>query len=235
MFPLRTLFSLLIISIQVLVCSAGELQDLGYRDAPRILVETGFGSNDTLGTHGLHKFSPLGQADKAFLFRASIKVIGKYYSGLVLIKKMPGDSAIHVVFLSELGLNLLDLSYRDDVFNVVSVQEFLNKPIILHTLKNDFRTLLLDLSEIEQYKVKASDDGCMEELRFKHQGERYRYRFNQEAGPVHIQRKKCLLRSVDFSISGGENSTEQKEEALKIGIKHRGVRLSIELKELKQL
>ncbi len=49
-------------------------------------------------------------------------------------------------FLSELGLNLLDMAYSNDEFEVVSVQEFLNRPSILKTLKKDFRTLLLDLS-----------------------------------------------------------------------------------------
>jgi hypothetical protein len=54
------------------------------------------------------KFAPLGSLEGSLLFKAAVNVFGEYYSGLILIKEVPADSAIHVVFLSELGLNLPD-------------------------------------------------------------------------------------------------------------------------------
>ena len=98
------------------------------------------------------KFAPLIPLEETLLFKAGLNVLGDYYSGLVLIKDIKEDSAIHVVFLNELGLTLLDLAYRKDEFEVQSVQDFLNRSSILKTLKKDFRCLLLDLSLIEKLK-----------------------------------------------------------------------------------
>ncbi|MCP4311162.1 MAG: hypothetical protein GY790_07875 [Bacteroidetes bacterium] len=217
--PLRRLFSLLIISTVISVCSASEVHRSG----------TGCCTSDEQ-SRGIGRFAPLGTLEGSLLFKAAITVMGDYYSGLVLIKQMPADGAIHVVFLSELGLNLMDLAYLDDEFEVVSVQEFLNRRSILKTLQNDFRTLLLDLSEIEDFSVNSLNDGVTEKLKFRHKSQRYSYSCHKSSGPAAIRRKKGLIGRVDFQIRNGANA-----EPLTIGIRHRGVRLKIDLTELNQL
>lgn len=173
----------------------------------------------------LSKFAPFAPLEGSLLFKAAIHVFGDYYSGLILIKELPRDSTIHVVFLSELGLNLLDLAYKNDEFEVVSVQEFLNRPSILKTLQKDFRTLLLDLSIIEGYKVKVKAESELKVLKFRHKSQRYAYSYQEKLGPVHIRRSSGLCGRVDFQIISGET----------INIKHRGLRLKISLTELNSL
>ena len=173
------------------------------------------------------KFAPLIPLEESLLFKAGLNVLGDYYSGLVLIKDVKEDSAIHVVFLNELGLTLLDLAYRKDEFEVQSVQDFLNRSSILKTLQKDFRCLLLDLSLIEKFKVKSEDDGVTESLKFRHKSQRYTYSYRENTGPVHITRRGGFFGKVEFQIDEGEIK--------KIYIDHRGIRLKIMLTELKKL
>jgi hypothetical protein len=221
MSPLRILFSLLIINILIPFCRASSPNSDG-----RI---------DTLQTNGgIGKFSPLGVVKESLLFKAAIHLFGDYYSGLILIKQLPADTAIHVVFLSELGLNLLDMAYRNDRVEVVSVQEFLNRPSILETLQKDFQTLLLDLSQIVEFKVRQMDDGVTEVLKFRYKSQRYTYNYCENLGPVRISRRNGLFGRVDFQIGIGETKKSNGAEPLEIRIVHRGIRLRIDLTELKR-
>lgn len=173
-------------------------------------------------------FSPLPSLDKPLLFKASIKLRDSNYSGLILIKEMPDDSSVHVVFLSELGLNLLDMAYRNQEFEVISVQEFLNRSLIIKTLQNDFRCLLLDLSLIEGSRVKTKKDGVSQDLKFRHKSQRYIYSIQEDGAPVHIRRKYGLCGRMDLQMG-------KEQEALTVEISHRGIRLNIDLKELERL
>ncbi len=216
----RIRFSLLIISLLLFLWKASAAQSDGRSQDPDFSVE---------------KFTPLGPLKGSLLFKAAITVFGDYYSGLILIKEVPRDSAIHVVFLSELGLNLLDMAFYNDDFEVVSVQDFLNRPSILRTLQNDFQTLLLDLSQIEEFKVKVKDEGVTEILKFRYNSQRYAYSYSENLGPVRIRRQNGLFGRVDFLIVAGETKEKVRQESRKIGIEHRCVRLKIDLTELRRL
>lgn len=213
MYPLRIRFSLLSISLLLLVGSSfvsGKESELPKQDS------------------SLLAFAPLPALETPLLFKASIKLGKSFYSGLFLIKEMQDDSLIHVVFLSELGLNLLDLAYRDGEFEVISVKEFLNRRPIIRTLQNDFRCLLLDLSSIEDYTIKSKKDGVSHELKFRYKSQRYIYHIKEAGAPVQIKRSKGIFSKSHIIM--GEN-----KEALTIVISHRGIRLFIELRELERL
>jgi hypothetical protein len=175
------------------------------------------------------KFSTLGVISESLLFKASIDLFGDHYSGLLLIKSTKGDSAIRVLFLSELGITLLDLEYQDDKFGIISVKEFLNRPSILKMLQKDFRTLLLDLSQVQNYSISEDGEGAemIEILKFKHGKERYKYYFRESTGTYQIRRKKGVLGKSDLFFA--------EKEGLNIRIKHRGIKLTIELQKLNQL
>jgi len=213
--PLRILCFPLICSLLLFSCSSSREISHPSRSVS---------ADQTFSTIENGKFSPLPSLESPLLFKASISIFKNYYSGLILIKQMPSNGAIHVVFLSELGLNLMDLVYKDDEFKVISVQEFLNKPSILNTLQNDFRTLLLDLSDIDNYSVKKMDDEVSELLQFKHKSKKYLYCYHETNGPTHIRRKKGWFGKVDFEIQ---------KNPLRIGIEHSGIRLKIDLTQLK--
>jgi hypothetical protein len=220
--PLRILFSLLIINLLI--------------PPGRASADHSDGRIDTLHAQGeIGKFAPFGAVKESLLFKAAIHLFGDYYSGLILVKQIPADSAIHVVFLSELGLNLLDMAFRNDRVEVVSVQEFLDRPSIIKTLQNDFQTLLLDLSQIVEFKVSLMDDGVTEVLKFRHNRQRYTFSYCENLGPVHIRRRNGLFGKVDFQIGIGEIKETDGSETLAIGIVHRGIRLRIDLTELRRL
>ena len=208
--PYRTLFLPLIISLQLCSCSSTK----------------GLGTTETSEGASIQRFSPLGSISEPVLFKASIGIYKDHYSGLFLIKRMPEESSIRVLFLSELGLSLMDLEYREDEFEVVNVQEFLNRPALLKTLQNDFRTLLLDLSTIDAYSVTEVENETGEMLTFKHRSQKYSYFCNENMGTYRIKRKKGMFKRVDIGLERGED--------LNIGIAHKGIKLHIDLHQLKQ-
>jgi hypothetical protein len=172
------------------------------------------------------KFSLPCPGDGSLLFKARITLYRHEYSGLFLIKRMPADSSVHIVFLSEIGLSLLDLKYRHDDFEVASVQEFMHRPSSVKTLQNDFRSLLLDLQAIGDYSIETGADST-EILRFRHKSQKYAYYSREGPGLYRIRQRTGWFKLVDVSIV--------KKEKLNIGISHRGVKLAIELQQLEKL
>jgi hypothetical protein len=75
-------------------------------------------------------------------YNASIDVVGKHISGLMLIKNMP-DSSVRVVFTNEAGIKFLDFEFgAKDNFNVHYIMKQLNKKPVIHTLRKDFELML---------------------------------------------------------------------------------------------
>ncbi len=148
----------------------------------------------------------------SLLFKSSISIGKRHFSGLFLIKQQEVDSSIRVLFLSEVGLNLLDLEFKDGKCRVVSVKDFLNKTSIIRTLEKDFQTLLLDLSTIQSCKISPDQGEGIRVLKFRYQKQGYRYTFQNDQVCCYILRKKGLLGKVryEFDHSG----------PLKIGIQH---------------
>jgi len=75
-------------------------------------------------------------------YDASIDVVGKHLSGLLLIKNMP-DSSKRVVFTSEAGLTFFDFSFsKKGDFHVVSVIKQFDRKAVIRTLQKDFALIL---------------------------------------------------------------------------------------------
>src|SRR5690554_1212829 len=66
----------------------------------------------------------IGVAYNSMLYKTSITFWEYAFSGLVLFKKQEEDSSTHVVFMSEFGMTMLDIKYKNDEFEVVSAKEF---------------------------------------------------------------------------------------------------------------
>ncbi len=148
----------------------------------------------------------------SLLFKSSISIGKRHFSGLFLIKQQEADSSIRVLFLSEVGLNLLDLEFRGGKCRVVSVKDFLNKTSIIRTLERDFQTLLLDLSTIQSCRIGPDQGEGIQVLKLRYQKQGYRYTFRSEQVCCHILRKKGLLRRVHYELDYSG--------PLKIGIRH---------------
>ncbi|MBS1636091.1 MAG: hypothetical protein JST26_09260 [Bacteroidetes bacterium] len=86
--------------------------------------------------------SPLIPQDgKSVKYKASIDVLNKHFSGIILLKQM--DSVKHFVFITELGMKMFDFEMKNNRFTPVYVFEPLNNPKLIGALTHDFETLLL--------------------------------------------------------------------------------------------
>jgi hypothetical protein len=75
-------------------------------------------------------------------YNASIDVMGKHISGLLLIKQM-ADSSRRVVFTNEAGVKFLDFQFNGDSdFRVVSIIPQLNKKAVVNLLRKDFELIM---------------------------------------------------------------------------------------------
>ena len=87
----------------------------------------------------LSKFNP---AVKNAWYTASVDVVGKHLSGLLLIKQME-DSSHRVVFTNEAGLTFFDFQYgRGEGFKVIQIIPQLKKNVVINLLKRDFELVL---------------------------------------------------------------------------------------------
>ena len=75
-------------------------------------------------------------------YDASVDVVGKHISGLLLIKNMP-DNSKRIVFTSEAGLTYFDFSFsKDGNFHTVSVIKQFDRNAVIETLQKDFALIL---------------------------------------------------------------------------------------------
>ncbi|MES2565736.1 MAG: hypothetical protein V4565_02650 [Bacteroidota bacterium] len=87
-------------------------------------------------------FPVINDEGKVSKYKASIDVLNKHFSGLVIVKKTDSITT-HVVFITELGMKMFDLEKKDSLFNMVYVFEPLNKPDLIKVLKSNFKNMLL--------------------------------------------------------------------------------------------
>jgi len=74
-------------------------------------------------------------------YDASVDVMGKHLSGLLLLKNMP-DSSQRIVFTNEAGITFFDFGFSKGVFKVYSVISQLDKKPVIGTLRKDFALII---------------------------------------------------------------------------------------------
>ena len=113
----------------------------------------------------IKKFKPVFKSD---LYNASIDVVGKHLSGLVLFKSMP-DSSMRVVFTNEAGIKFFDFGFQSDgSFKAHQVMKQLNKKAVEKTLRQDFELVLMTRSQKETPKAYVNGS----ELKFAFAGKK---------------------------------------------------------------
>ncbi|WP_146697678.1 hypothetical protein [Geofilum rhodophaeum] len=168
----------------------------------------------------------LGAAYDSYLYQARIGFKAHRFSGLILIKRLPSDGSIHTVFMSEFGLTLLDVRYRDDEFTVVSGKDFLQDPRLLKVLFNDFRLLLQDFSQVPGLDSQQWVLG--EKLKFRHHGGTFVYRFQQGFEVKEAVWRRGLFPHVRMKL---ERNEAQQVQNIHFG--HRGLPLRVEMNLVK--
>ncbi len=75
-------------------------------------------------------------------YNASVDVMGRHLSGLLLVKNMP-DSSKRVVFTNEAGVTFFDFGFsQDGSFKVHSIISQLKKKAVIETLRKDFELMM---------------------------------------------------------------------------------------------
>ncbi len=75
-------------------------------------------------------------------YQASIDVIGKHLSG-ILVFKMQVDSSIRVAFVNEMGMTFFDMSFYDNSYTFHSITDNLDKKAVKISLAKDLGMVLL--------------------------------------------------------------------------------------------
>lgn len=171
--------------------------------------------------------SVLGVDYNSILFKTNIQVFKNNISGLVLLKKTEQDSSVHVVFMSEFGLTLLDMKYKNDNFEVFSSKEFFTNERMINLLKNDFRVILQDFKYIDDYRIKNINDG-EKKLKFSHMSDKFSYFYKPEFYVYKINKSNLLFKTLIVQIT--RNSSNQPSN---IQMKHVGLKLLINLELIK--
>lgn len=164
-------------------------------------------------------------ADSSLLYKASISLYSKYYSGLILLKQTDANTS-HLVFVTELGMKMFDFQMRDNQMKLIYVFEPLNKPELLNLLENDMKLIFLQhlLNKEADVYEKAGKNARIYKVKDKKQ--RHFYIADASSQTVSHTLVKGWMRvkeKVEYSYDNNRNASQ-------IKLRHKGfIRLKIEL------
>jgi len=92
-------------------------------------------------TFSSEELPPFDHLEKALKYKASIDVLNKHFSGLVVIKQTDSETK-HLVFVTELGMSMFDFVVKGDSMKPVFVFDALNKPRMVNALVRNFETIV---------------------------------------------------------------------------------------------
>jgi hypothetical protein len=188
-------------------------------------LQAGYSSTKPkLADKALSDKSVLGVDYNSMLYKVRISFRSYNFSGLILLKNQEQDTSTHVVFMSEFGLTLLDLKYKNDGFDVVSSKEFFSDPRIINVIKGDFRLLLQNLSFIQDYRISDTKTPDVKKLKFRHLSNRFIYLYGPEFFVNRATKRSNLLKVVYMNVLRDEAHTPKT-----VNFTHRGISLKIDL------
>jgi hypothetical protein len=154
------------------------------------------------------------------IFRGTIDVNGKYFSGIFVFKEL-ADNKFRAVLMSEVGMTLLDMTFTHKDFHVNYCIEPLSKKGLFKLLYHDFK-LALDEPGPQQLNRKKNLDIDSKTMVYKKKDSRDFYYFAD--GTVIKILSKTLYNKTEIQFKG---LNDGKADA--IHIQHRPVKLRIEL------
>lgn len=171
------------------------------------------------------KIHPIIQNDtSALLYKAGIKIYGKYFSGLFLFKKM-NDTTQRVVFSSETGITFFDFEFSGSRFTILQCFEKFRNVALIRTFRKDLSMILMTgiqhaHAEIVKYK---KEEQLI--LRFKEEKEYFYYYSGDHPGfYTRIENtSKCFKRVIILLDKSDSGITSH------ISIRHKNINLKIDL------
>jgi len=102
--------------------------------------------------------SPIFEKDSIVFFKASIYTYGKSLSGILGIRKQDADT-LKVSFFTEMGVKFFDVLITHDSYHLVNCISQLSSPVIMETLVEDIRWVVLwNITYLSQPVRLNSDD-----------------------------------------------------------------------------
>ncbi len=163
--------------------------------------------------------------NEAILYKSNMAFGDKQFSGLFVFKSFP-DSTYRIALLSEFGLNLLDLKYKNHNFTVVSCKTFLDRKIILNTIKKSLK-LIIDVPQGFRQTDYFNEHGDLALVKYKKPSIRFYY-FYKDGKPVRIV-ESGFLKNIEVNVYNYENYLPES-----ITIDDKTINLSIHFKLLKK-
>ncbi len=157
------------------------------------------------------------------LYRAQIDIGDKHFSGLFFFKTY-ADSTYRIIFLSEFGINFLDLEYKNHTFELKNCIEFLNKKVIVNTLMSDFKLLIDVPRNIRKKYVYTNAAYQLSLIKLKEKSKKYYYFYTPDKKVSRIIQVKGF-KHIEVLIHKYNNEIPQKIE-----INHKRINLNIKLK-----
>jgi hypothetical protein len=171
----------------------------------------------------LQKFQP---RIERVLYDATVDVVGRHLSGILLIKKMP-DSSIRLVFTNEMGMSFFDFEYpADGGFVVHSIMKKMNKKAVKKTLQHDFELVLMNRLDDKNAGLKYAG-GELYHIYPQGKGFHYYITDSTNRSLIKMQRasqKKIIVNALMRDYQDGVPDT--------IGISHTGFEFNIGLKRI---
>jgi hypothetical protein len=173
------------------------------------------------------------QSSVDYVYKAKIDVYGKYFGGILIVKKTAAD-AHRVVFTTEFGSKIFDFLYEGDTFTKNFVLPDLDKKIIVNTLRDDFKLLISE--NIPVVKQFVSEDHKVYKSEMLGRYNFYFFDASEEnlEKLVHTSKYKEKVTITFEPQEGKPEDSEEKLIAEKITIKHSNINVKIDLEYLKQ-
>ena len=172
--------------------------------------------------------SIIGVEYNSLLYRSMIKFRNYEFSGLVLVKNLVSDSAVHIVFMSEFGPTMLDIKYKNDEFELISAKEFFNNEKLLGLVYSNFRMFLQDLDYVAKIKDKTGLNKETRKMKYRHLSDTfiYLYEGNFEVGKVIFRTNALNVVKLDIERNAEVVPT-------KLMYSYRGVPLDVSMELIK--
>ncbi len=159
-------------------------------------------------------------------YRASIDVLNKHLSGILIVKTME-DGNIRSVFMNEAGATFFDITFKPDSYQYNKVMESLDKKAVKKTLAKDIGMIVM--RGIYKGSPSYSTDAAHRMVTFKLRSKgRVTYTTTQDCIPAerieNFGRRKKVITIRQFYTS--DNSMPDS-----ILVQHHTVRFSISLKQ----
>ncbi len=164
-----------------------------------------------------------------FLFKASIDAFNNHFTGLMIVKPLTEED-YRIIFINELGIKIFDLEiFGTGDHKVHYCIEYLDKKLIIKTLKNDLSLMLNNQKSRILGEMQNKKSGIRVYKTRDKKGIKYLVVNDTTARVERIVRKDGLSKSANtsfFSSNGVELDS--------VRIAHKNIKLDIHLSKINE-